>query len=103
MIFVETSFLLAVLNPRDALHSRAQARAGTITESLLIAEYVVWELVNGLSMPVDRPKAYSAVQEIQTALEWEWISASPSLFEAGMRLRRERGDMVFDRRSSDWT
>ena len=64
MIFVDTCFLLAVLNPRDALHSRAQAWAETITEPLLITEYVVWELVNGLSMPVDRPKAYSAVQEI---------------------------------------
>jgi hypothetical protein len=92
MIFVDTSFLLAVLNPRDALHSRAQAWAETITEPLLITEYVVWELVNGLSMPVDRPKVYSAVQEIQTAPEWEWIPASPSLFEAGMRLHRERGD-----------
>jgi len=92
MIFVDTSFLLAVLNPRDSLHSRAQAWAETITEPLLITEYVIWELVNGLSMPADRPKVHSAVQEIQTAPEWEWIPASPSLFEAGMRLHRERGD-----------
>ena len=95
MIFVDTSFLLAVLNPRDMLHSRAQAWAETITEPLLITEYVIWELVNGLSMPADRPKAHSAVQEIQTAPEWEWISASSSLFEAGMRLHRERGDKAW--------
>ncbi len=28
MIFVDTSFLLALLNPRDDLHSRAQAWGG---------------------------------------------------------------------------
>ena len=43
-------------------------------------------------MPVDRPKVHSAVQEIQTASEWEWLPASPSLFKAGMRLHHERGD-----------
>ena len=95
MIFVDTSFLLAVLNPRDSLHSRAQAWAEMITELLLITEYVIWELVNGLSMPADCPKVYSAVQEVQTAPEWEWIPASPSLFESGMRLHRERGDKAW--------
>ena len=42
MIFVDTSFLLAILNPRDSLHSRAQTWAETITEPLLITEYVIW-------------------------------------------------------------
>ena len=92
MIFVDTSFLLALLNPRDSLHSRAQTWAETITGSLLITEYVICELVNGLSMPVDRPKVHSAIQEIETASEWEWIPASQSLFKAGLRLHRERGD-----------
>ena len=95
MIFVDTSFLLAVLNARDSLHSRAQAWAEMITEPLLITEYVIWELVNGLSMPADRPKVHSAVQEVQTAPEWEWIPASPSLFESGMSLHRERGDKAW--------
>lgn len=61
MIFVDTCFLLAILSPRDTRHSRAQAWAEMITEPLLITEYVVWELVNGLSMPAGRPKAHSAV------------------------------------------
>lgn len=69
MIFVNTSFFLAVLNPRDLLHSRAQAWVETIAEPLLITEYVIWELVNGLSMPADRPKVHSTIQEIQTTPE----------------------------------
>ena len=43
MIFVDTSFLLAVLNPRDTLHPRAQAWAAVIAEPLLVTEYVVCE------------------------------------------------------------
>jgi hypothetical protein len=92
MIFVDTSFLLVVLNPRDTLHPRAQARAASIVESLLVTEYVVWEMMNGLSLPADRPKAHLAVQEIQTASDWEWVPASTPLFAAGMQLHRERGD-----------
>jgi predicted nucleic acid-binding protein len=92
MIFVDTSFLLAVLNPRDTLYSRAQAWAALIAEPLLVTEYVVWEMVNSLSLPVDRPKAHLAVQEIQTAPDWEWVPASNPLFVAGMQLHRERGD-----------
>jgi len=92
MIFVDTSFLLAVLNPRDTLHSCAQAWAALIAESLLVTEYVVWEMVNSLSLPVDRPKVHLAVQEIQTASDWEWVPASNPLFVAGMQLHRERGD-----------
>ena len=92
MIFVDTSFLLAVLNPRDTLHPRAQAWAAVIAEPLLVTEYVVWEMVNGLSLPVDRPKAHLAVQAIQIAPDWEWVPASNPLFVAGMQLHRERND-----------
>lgn len=95
MIFFDTSFLLALLNPRDDLHSRAQAWAAAIVEPLLVTEYVIWEMVNGLSMPADRPKVHSAVQEIQTASDWKWVPAANVLFEAGMRLHRERGDKAW--------
>jgi predicted nucleic acid-binding protein len=57
MIFVDTGYLLALVRPRDALHQRAQAWAPAVAEPLLVTEYVLWETVNGLSMPVDRPKA----------------------------------------------
>jgi uncharacterized protein len=95
MIFVDTSFLLAVLNPRDALHSRAQAWAEVIAEPLLVTEYVIWELVNALSMPADRPKVHAAIQEIQTASEWEWVPATPERFSAGMQLHGERPDKAW--------
>jgi predicted nucleic acid-binding protein len=95
MIFVDTSFLLALLNPRDTLHSRAQGWVAAVAEPLLVTEYVIWEMVNSLSMPADRPKAHLAVREIQTASDWKWVSASNSLFGAGMRLHHERDDKAW--------
>jgi predicted nucleic acid-binding protein len=42
MIFVDTSYLLALVNPRDELHPRAQAWANALNEPLLLTEYVLW-------------------------------------------------------------
>jgi predicted nucleic acid-binding protein len=92
MIFVDTGYLLAVLNPRDELYDRAQRWAAAIREPLVTTEYVLWELVNTLSDPVDRPKAYAAVAEIRTSGSWELIHATPSLFAAGLALHHERLD-----------
>lgn len=92
MIFVDTVFLLALVNPRDSLHSRAQAWAAAVKEPLLVTEHVLWEVVNALSSPIDRAKAHAVVSRIQEASDWEIVSASPDLFEAGMHLHRERAD-----------
>ena len=92
MVFVDTSFLLALVSPRDSLHSRAQAWAKAIREPLLITEYVLWEVVNSLSSPMDRAKAHAVVSQIDSVPDWEVISASRELFEAGMQLHRERSD-----------
>jgi predicted nucleic acid-binding protein len=92
MIFVDTGYLLALLNPRDELHERAQAWASSVSESLLTTEYVVWELVNSFSMPIDRSKVHMAVEAIRGDVSWECIPASTDLFEVGLQLHRERED-----------
>jgi predicted nucleic acid-binding protein len=63
MIFVDTGYLLAILNPRDELFERAQRWAAFVDEPLITTEYIVWEMVNSLSAPADRAKAHAAVAE----------------------------------------
>jgi predicted nucleic acid-binding protein len=93
MIFVDTGYLLAVLNPRDELYARAQAWSAAIQERLITTEYVVWELVNSLSDPVDRPKAHTAVAEVLSSSEsWELVYATPQLFSEGLSLHQQRRD-----------
>lgn len=92
MIFVDTGYLLAILSPRDELHQRALAWAAVLNEPLVVTEYVLWEMVNGLSGPADRPKAHQAVDEIRNAPVWDLVSASLDLFQSGLELHRNRAD-----------
>jgi hypothetical protein len=92
MIFVDTGFLLALCQPGDALHARAKAWLAAIKDPLLITEYVVWEMVNGLSKPIDRPRAHLLVAHIRKSPQWRSIAASQRLFEAGLKRHRERSD-----------
>ena len=92
MIFVDTGYLLAVLSTGDELYGRAQAWAATVEEPLITTEYVLWELVNSLSDPVDRPKLHAAVAEIQTSEAWELVHATPLLFSQGLSLHQQRPD-----------
>jgi uncharacterized protein len=92
MIFVDTGYLLALLNPRDELYERAQRWAASIQEPLITTEYVLWELINTFSAPIDRPKAHATVSEIRSSPSWELVAASPDLFSVGLTFHRERPD-----------
>jgi predicted nucleic acid-binding protein len=61
MIFIDTGYPLALVQPRDSLHPRAQAWALAVREPLIVTEYVLCEVVDFLSVPVDRPKAHALV------------------------------------------
>ena len=92
MIFTDTVFFLALAQPRDVLHARAKAWAQAITEPLLVTEYILWETVNALSKPIDRPKAHALLAHVRSTSSYEVIPASPELFEAGVRLHALRSD-----------
>jgi predicted nucleic acid-binding protein len=92
MVFVDTGYLVALLSPRDELFGRAQRWATSLQEPLVTTEYVLWELVNTFSAPIDRPKAHAAVAEIRSSPAWAVIDASPELFGLGLEFHRERPD-----------
>jgi hypothetical protein len=83
---------LALLVPRDELHRRAEAWALTVAEPLITTEYVLCELVNSLSAPVDRPKAHAAIGEILASASWELVHSTPQLFSEGLSLHQQRVD-----------
>lgn len=92
MIFVDSGYLIALLTPRDHLHMRAAAWTRTITESLLVSEYVIWECVNWFSAPVDRAKIHSAIDAIHEDARWNVIAATNELFFSGMAMHRQHAD-----------
>lgn len=59
---------------------------------MLVTEYVLWEAVNYLSTPPDRTKAHALVAHVESEPAYEFVHASPELFEAGMQFHRDRPD-----------
>jgi predicted nucleic acid-binding protein len=92
MILVDTGYLLALVSPRNALYSRAQAWAAVVTEPLIVTEYVIWETVNALSAPLDRPKAQAIVARLRAAPDCEIVPASGELLNKGLQLHGQRAD-----------
>ena len=92
MIFLDTGFCLALAQPKDDLHSRATAWAKEIVDPLMVTEHVLWETVNGLSKPEDRPTAHQILDYVRSTKNCTIVPASQELFEAGLRLHAERED-----------
>lgn len=92
MIFVDTTYCLALAQPNDALHARAVAWTRVLTDQLLMTEYVLWQTINALSRQADRPRAALLVNAIRGCSDYELVSASPELFEASWMLHSQRTD-----------
>jgi len=93
MIFVDSGFLLALAQPTDALHNSAVVWANSLSEPLLVTEYVIWEVFNFLSKPPDRAKAHLILSHVESeGSSYEVVHASRDLFLAGTKLHGERPD-----------
>lgn len=92
MIFLDSGYLVALAEPRDALHLRAVLWAEWVDEPLVLTDFVLLEAVNYLSRPADRAKAHTLYDEILSDPTYELVSVSSDLLAAGMRLHRDRPD-----------
>jgi predicted nucleic acid-binding protein len=63
-----------------------------LNEPMLVTEYVLLECVNAFSRPKDRQSAHALIEQVRADRACELVHASPELFEAGLRLHRERLD-----------
>ncbi len=95
MIFLDTGYLLALFDPADQLRERALQWSLILRERCLLTEYVLWECVNAFSHPKDRSTAHVIVDYLRSEPGYEILPASPELFEAGLRLHRERPDKAW--------
>jgi predicted nucleic acid-binding protein len=84
--------LIALLDNRDDLYQRARAWDRTVTEKLIVTDYVLLEAVNHFSRPGSRAKVHNMLEFIRAADEYLVLPASAELFEAGLNLHRQRPD-----------
>ncbi len=92
MIPIDAGYFLALVQPNDSLHARAQSWSKQIREPMLVTEYVLWETVNALSKPVNRQRAHDLVAVVRSDPSYEWLPASQAWLDLGLTLHAERPD-----------
>jgi len=95
MIYVDTGYLLALVQPRDTLHLRAVRWAAVVRERLLLSDYVLLETVDALSIPHDRAKAHVLLKQIRLDPAYEIVSASTELMSTAIELHSQRADKAW--------
>jgi predicted nucleic acid-binding protein len=94
-IFADTSYWIALLNPRDELHARAVAAAQEYADDMIVtSEMVLVEFLNGFSDrgPRLRPAASKAVKTLRSSPNVTVIPQTNDQFERALNRYEERVD-----------
>ncbi len=90
--FADTAFYVAIVNPRDALHSAAEELAAHFLGSIITTEYVLVEVGNWLARSGDRHVFLELMEQIRADDRTTVVPGGSSLFERGLDLYRRRPD-----------
>lgn len=92
MIFIDTSYLVALAVRSDALHGRAVALSNSLAGSFVTTEYVVLEFVNSLSAAALRARAHAMLEQLTANGAVAIEPVRDDLLRAGLALHRQRAD-----------
>jgi len=92
MKFADSSFLVALLNPKDQWHSLATTVAEPLDEPVLTTMWVLVEVGDALSIGVNRELFLRFIDRFSAQPQWETVPASPDSFARGLDLFRARAD-----------
>jgi len=94
-IFIDTSYIYALINPNDQWHSAAaewRYKINTKTDRLITSEFILAEVADGLASLAFRKAASVAIRLLQSDQSVEIHPASSNLFERAMDLFESRAD-----------
>lgn len=94
-LFVDTSYIVALFNPRDIHHQRALEIAETIADSqtpLMTTDAIFIEVLDGLSKLSTRKLAFRVIHELQQDSEIEMIPINSMLLNQATALYLARMD-----------
>ena len=93
--FVDTFALLAMLNPSDARHREAMAWFNSSRRPLVITEWVLTELADGLSAVRTRGASVTVEQRFRADARVTIVESSADLFRRGLELYADRPDQAW--------
>ena len=91
-VFIDTSYILALLNTSDEHHERAVAASRQVKPPFLTTEAVLTEIGNALSRARWRALAYATIQDLRADPDIEVVPADAALFERALALYGVRMD-----------
>jgi predicted nucleic acid-binding protein len=95
VIFIDTSYLVALAIKSDALHETARAWSKSLSGPFVTTEYVLLEFVNRLSQSSLRQRAHALTSNLSTNPAIRVIPGSAELFQQGLRLHADRPDKAW--------
>ncbi|MCB2264128.1 MAG: PIN domain-containing protein [Candidatus Thiosymbion ectosymbiont of Robbea hypermnestra] len=91
-IFLDTGYVLTLLNSRDEFHDQALQLADEIDSQLITTEAILTEVGNALAKPLWRELAVNALNELRDDEGVEILSVSPDLFSKASKFYSSRMD-----------
>jgi len=93
--FADTSFYIALFNPRDEAHSQALRYAEQADLSIVTTAWVLAELANYLANTPNRGLFASFVRDLRRKPQVTIVPPDGVLFEEGIRLYDQREDKTW--------
>lgn len=94
-IFVDTSFIIALVNVRDQYHQEAISIADEYDKQLLvITDAVILEIANALSRNY-KSEAIQIIENFFASKNVEVVSLTPALFDRAFYLYKDREDQTW--------
>lgn len=90
--FIDTVYILALLNPRDRWHRKAVELAAMRRAPLVTSHAILTEVADALADHRQRQWAYNAIEDLQADPDVECIEIDGTIFAGALRLYRERPD-----------
>lgn len=90
--FVDTLYVLALVNPRDHWHARAVAVSRTIQPPLITTQAILTEIADALARQDRRAWAVAAIDDLRADPDVECVAIDQTTFDAALALYRERPD-----------
>lgn len=92
MVFADTAYFLALLNPADQWHACAKDLSRCTPGPLLTTEFVLVEAGDALSQPINRVRFARLLELLRGQADVEIVPASSELFRHGCELHAGRAD-----------
>lgn len=91
-LFIDTSYILALVNTRDEFHLQAKNVADQVNDKLITTEAVLTEVGNALAKPQWREIAVETLEDMRNDDDVEILSVDSELFSKALKFYSSRID-----------